>query len=29
MIINEDDFNRTHMSDNIINNCVNFLRNEI
>ena len=29
MIINEDDFSRVHISDNIINNCVNFLRNEI
>lgn len=29
MIINENDFSRTHISVDIIDNCVNFLRNEI
>lgn len=28
MIVNEDDFNRTHMCNNIIDKCINFLRNE-
>ena len=29
MIINENDFSRTKMNTNIVNNCVEFLRNEI